>query len=257
MIAWVNMRRRPEPTQPRNPHELTLQQHVHSRWCISRFADGSGCVSVLRRAQPVPFPKKPEDEIFCAKRVWDQQTEAGFFKKIEDAFHREVSESLRLGTISDHAAVTEYLAVWEVRSRLSEDPPNDVELAGPGEPPLSKDQEEVIERKWGKFQRGTSLPGRFFAHARAIRLVDEIMSVYGGIRWGLARVRSVPGLICPDRPASQAYIPIDRKHALVAEWQDRRIGPDDVARWNRDSWSQSRDLVFGHPDDVIAFSRTL
>jgi hypothetical protein len=66
----------------------------------------------------------------------------------------------------------------------------------------------------------------------------------------------VPGFICPDRPASEAYIPINGKHALVAKWPDRQIAPEDVAKLNREAWKQARELVFGHREDVIAFMPT-
>jgi hypothetical protein len=87
-------RRKPEPTQRGNPWQLTIGQHVHSRWCISQFADENGLVSVLRRGQSKPFPAKPENQIFCAQRAWDETLERGLLAKVEHAFHTTVASTL-------------------------------------------------------------------------------------------------------------------------------------------------------------------
>jgi hypothetical protein len=136
-------------------------------WCISQFADGTGCVSVLRRAKPTPFDARPENVIFCALRVWDEQLEHGFFKKIEDAFHAEVGEILRRGTVQDHTAVNRYLAVWELRSRLKETPLKDSRSTGHLDHHFRRTRNEPWNRggtssvKARPFREGSSpIPGR-------------------------------------------------------------------------------------------------
>lgn len=242
-----------EPTQAGNPRQLTIGQHVHSRWCISKFVDGTGLVGVLRRGATKAFPAAPENRIFCAMRVWDQQAEEGFFKGVEDAFHAEVDDILRVGAVKNHEVVSEYLAVWEVRARFKESPPKDAELVGVAPQALTKDEQEILESKWYGYARGTMMPGRRVAGLRAVRFVDQHMWHYKGIRWGLARASSLPGFICPDRPASTAFIPIDRKHALVARWKDLKVTGRDVERLNGESWTQAQEYIFGHPNDVLSF----
>lgn len=243
-----------EPTQPGNPHQLTVAQHVHSRWCIAKFADGAGNVGVLRRGATKPFPTAPENKVFCAMRAWDQPTEEGIFKSVEGAFHAEVDATLRDGTVNDHDVVSRYFAVWEVRCRFREDPPTDEALSGISEQILTRDEQEILESRWLRFVRGNAMPGRQVAGLRAIRLIDHYMWCNKGLRWGLARSSSLPGFICPDRPASTAFIPIDRKHALVARWNDRKVSVGDVERLNIESWAQAKEYVFGHPSDVLSFT---
>lgn len=200
------------------------------------------------------FPTTPENEIFCAMRAWDQPAEEGIFKNVENAFHAEVDEVMRVGTVKDHDVVSRYLAVWELRSRYKENPPKDEELAGISEQALTKDEQEILESNWLHFARGTMMPGRQVAGLLAVKFVDQHMWRYKGIRWGLARTRSLPGFVCPDRPASTAFIPIDRKHALVARWSDLRLTSNDVERLNGESWTQAKGYVFGHPSDVLSFA---
>src|SRR6516165_2453987 len=79
---------RVEKTRPRNPNRLTVDQHVFPSTSIERFADEKGYVSLhdLRRERIIRV--KPRNAIFCASRAWDERTETGFMKRIEDEFQQ-------------------------------------------------------------------------------------------------------------------------------------------------------------------------
>ena len=70
-------RGRAERTRPRNPNRLTVDQHVFPSRSISRFVGEDGRVSVndIRRGKVIRV--KPDNVLFCARRAWDQRTEAG------------------------------------------------------------------------------------------------------------------------------------------------------------------------------------
>jgi hypothetical protein len=77
---------RHEKPQKKNRRFLTVNQHVFPLASIARFANTEGRVSLhdLARSK-VRFPK-PDHDIFCAKRAWDQRAERGYMKEIEDEF---------------------------------------------------------------------------------------------------------------------------------------------------------------------------
>jgi hypothetical protein len=73
-----------EKPQSGNPHELPVKQHVFPAASIARFTQGDGCVSVYLIKHKKEILVKPDDQIFCARWVWDYRAEIGFMKQIED-----------------------------------------------------------------------------------------------------------------------------------------------------------------------------
>lgn len=243
---------KPEPTLPGNPRQLTINQHVHSRWCIDKFADTDERVGVLRRDQ-APFNAKSDNKIFCARRVWSQKLESGLFCKVEHAFHAVVAEVLSGTPVSDHDAVTAYVAIWQQRSRLRENLPHDVSLKSVGPSELKKEHEETLESRGYGFLRGTVVPGRIGAFVSVVRNYHMTMHALGGTRWGVIVAPQGSFFLCPADPQGQLYVPISRRRALVAGWSDQTVPEATVLRLNRDAHRNAM-YVFGHPDDIATFA---
>ncbi len=243
------MKRRPEPTQTGNPHQLTIDQHVHSRACINRFADGDSRVFVRRRGA-TSFLTGADNNIFCAKRVWDQGSEANFFRDIEDRFQDEVDYVVANNKVNRHAAITAYVSIWQIRAELAEEPPEDVALNGLDTAPyLTKAEEELIEQKHGAYARGNVVPGRLSAWIKIRRDYDMAMAKLRDLRWGVLQAPPTRRFICPDRPAHVMYIPVTPTLALAGRLPDVVLSEEHVDQLNRESFGQARVFVFGHPDD--------
>jgi hypothetical protein len=258
IVIGVAKRRRHEPTRPGNPNKFTIEQHVHSRSCVKRFANVSNLVSVWEFANDRCTTVGPGAQIFCAQRVWDQRLEHGAQTlEIEDAFLAEAEAILKTGRVTNHDAVSAYLSLWQIRSDLREQPPEDVQLAGI-EPSgwLTKEQEENVEARHGAFARGNQVPGRFIASLGAITKHDQHMRALAGRRWGVLHARGRLRYICPDRPDRETAIPLTRTRALVAGVSDQDVGDETVADLNRQSLAHASRFIFGHPDDVRAFRLT-
>ena len=75
-----------EKPQKRNPHQITIRQHVFPRFCIQRFCDEAGVVSFFDKITGSIQSKTSKDISFCALRVWDEHAEHGYMKSIEDNF---------------------------------------------------------------------------------------------------------------------------------------------------------------------------
>lgn len=241
-----------EPTQRGNPWQLTINQHVHSRWCIDKFADERGRVAVLRRGQRA-FNTSPENAIFCAQRAWSEQLERGQFAKIERAFHAVVTSVLDGGTVSDHQAVTSYVVIWQLRSDLARTPPSDVTLVGIDSSGLDKDREEILEKKGYVFARGSTVPGRFGAHVQTMRAYDMATHTLAGTRWGILAARGEAAFLCPSSPKGQLYVPLSPTRALVAGCNDRHADAAEVTAINRGA-ARDADFVFGLPLDIARFA---
>lgn len=176
--------RKPEPTLPGNPRQLTINQHVHSKWCIEKFADKKGRVGVVRRGE-APFKTNASNPIFCAQRAWSQKLECSLFCKVEHEFHAVVATVLSGAPVSDHDAVTGYIAIWQQRSRFAKEPPEDVTLNGVRSPNLNKEEEETLESRGYGFLRENVVPGRIAAHITALRAYDIARHKLAGTRWGV------------------------------------------------------------------------
>lgn len=248
--------RKPEPTQPGNPQQLTLSQHVHSRWCIDRFANEDQLVAVMLRGRK-PFTTKSGNPVFCAQRVWDEKLERGLFGKVEHDFHEVVSGVLAGGIVTNHRAVTGYVTVWQVRCDLAQCPPEDFNLIGVTSSKLKKCEEEILEKKGYMFTRGSTgpgatVPGRFGAMVPTLRAYDQTMHELARAKWGVLAAPEDHGFLCPDAPRRELYIPISRRYALVAGYKDQEIAGSTVELLNQDA-ARGR-YIFGHPEDVATFS---
>lgn len=244
--------RRHEPTQPSNPRRLTIDQHVHSRACIARFADAKGLVHVVRAGTVKAFPATPDNPVFCVKRVWDEHLEHGLFRQVEGAFQNALASVLEQATVVDHGAITAYASIWQIRATLGERRLEDVVLHGVPREQLTKDQEEIIEKKHGAFTRDGSLPSRFAAFLDATRGHNFNMAQLASIRWGVLRTREGPGFVCPGSPARELYIPVTPALALIAGYRDREVSRADIDHLNGPLRSSASGLIFGHPTDVAA-----
>lgn len=92
-----------EKPQKKNRHLLTVSQHVLPLASIARFADAEGRVSLHDLARRKVRLAKPNDNIFCAMRAWDQQAERGYMKRIEDEFQHLASKVIE-GVLSERAS---------------------------------------------------------------------------------------------------------------------------------------------------------
>ena len=111
---------RPERTQRRNPHELTVKPHVFPGKSIKRFTQG-GIVDFYDLVRGKRRPARSGDDAFCADRAWNHGAEHGFMKTIEDGFQALV-DSLSSGTRaefddSQRNLISEFFGLWSARAR--------------------------------------------------------------------------------------------------------------------------------------------
>jgi len=243
--------RHPRP-QKGNPHKLVINQHIFPRKSISRFTNKHGMVEVFHNGLQKTLNLKPNNNLFCANRAWDQRSELGYMKGIEDAFQSLVSriverEEFTLREEENRVALS-FLALWELRHSHHINPIGDVELVGihPGDV-LAKDEEEVLEKKGyivGNSKRSKAMiESRFMAGTNIQVSIDQKCVAHQDMKWGV--VRSIEGeFIVPDTFSSFAIIPISPCIVLAGNSKNIFITQNEVGKVNRLAISSSKNYFF-------------
>ena len=228
-----------EKTRKGNPFGLTINQHIHSCFCISKFTGKDNKVEVFFKERNTVFRIKPDDPRLCLQRCWDQRTEQCFMLRIENKFH-SVVEMYSDPSRRDHNAISLYCALWRARSELINSSPSDVHLIGISNDNLSKEQEEILESKGVLFIRENGMvPSRFSIGLNLQQRTDQLMSTLGNIQWGLLTASSGE-FIAADGYGDMPYIPISPTHAFFPNCKDTIISRDNVIELNKESISRSK-----------------
>ncbi|HEV7607883.1 MAG TPA: hypothetical protein VGO61_11130 [Steroidobacteraceae bacterium] len=202
-----------EKTQRGNPHQLVVQQHVFPLVSIERFCSPRRRVEVCQLGKNKTMTLKPEDQLFCAQRAWNNVVETGRFKRIEDAF-QPLASRLADGTLSTidarHAqTINEFFALcyYRAESRAHPAPDQRLDILGTRER-YSRDKMEILEKNgYACVRPDGTLPGRHFAAIRAHFQIIAMQRALAGVRWRLIRSAGAE-FIVPDPFPDVAVMPI-------------------------------------------------
>ncbi len=234
----VMKKRKPQPIQKGNPHRLTTKQHIFPVRGLQRFANEDGLLWVRRRKSAPEFPLPPEDQLFCALRVWDQRAESGFMKACEDAFERMVGRVVAGGDAlseDESAIATEYWALWRWRLHFRNEPLEDHKLPilGLRVEKLTLDQREILEQRGVTFIADDfALNGRSIAGAQIQRAIDREAARFKGKRWGVVKAKEGE-FILPDGFGPHGVIPVCPTILLVLGQPDILIAEAQVGETNK------------------------
>ena len=236
-----------EGTQKGNPHRLTIDQHVFPRASINRFINTDGLVEVFSRNAKKVLKIKSNNNLFCAKRIWDQKTEVGIGKRIEDEFQRLVNK-IQNGSVStigffEKRVVEDFFSLWRSRHHFRIHGLPDLEVKGITGDSLTKDQQEILERKHTLFFRNGVMPGRFTAGIQVIRYMDAFRHDNRFVEWGI--VRSAEGdFIVPDCFEDIMIVPVSPTIALMADHPNATITKRELEIVNSVAIDRSSDFYF-------------
>lgn len=227
-----------EKTQKKNPHCITVNQHIFPLRSIRRFSDHNGTVEVKLINQNKIIYLPPGDPLFCARRCWDERAETGYMKKIEDSFQNLASKIINRKVLhldeANSRSATEFFALWYLRAYRNSNPIQDVQLKGiaAGEQ-LTKDEEERLEKNHAVFARGkeVSVPGRFMNSINIQMGIDKMINQMGKLKWGI--VTSMDGeFIVPETYSTLTVIPISPRMILLGDSMDLLISRSEVRKVN-------------------------
>src|SRR4029077_622141 len=237
-----------EKPQSHNPHRLTINQHVFPHRSIARFANATGTVWLRDLNRKITRPAKPDDAIFCAMRVWDERAESGYMKGIEDAF-QALAEKIIAGAVTvigdHHDTINEFFALWYLRARSKDGDHAEVQIKGVMGDALTKDQEEILEKKGMMFIRqGGIVPARQINGMQLQRYIDFYSEQWKAGRWGIVEAQSGE-FVVPDVP-THMLIPLTPTLSVVYASLSGKIDVHNLAKINRDLMIASREYFFAH-----------
>ena len=236
--------------QKGNPHELTVKQHCFPRRSIERFVNDDGIVHVRLIEQGKSIPARPEDQLFCARWVWDQRAETGFMREVEDAY-QELADGIEEGRIvrrlraAENRVVTEMYSLWWLRSKwrrrpLPDEPLMDVIKL---EHECSKEERDRLEKaRVSVIGPGPKLDGRHIASGVIQLNFFSLRERIEGLRWAILSTRDAEFLV-PDT-AETPYLPMTPKLCLVPGEGYRIADASTVATFNARSVRESCDHFF-------------
>lgn len=232
-----------EPPQKGNPHQLTVKQHIVSAAHIKRFAVSQE-VEVALPKYGRKFRAAPDNQVFGAKRVWDQKTESLRMKRIEDDFQRELTSIDLFGAVSDHGAISRYFVLWNYRANAAFAEQEGIELVDSEGTELTKPEEEILESKGVIFVRkGGIVPARFNHGIQLMKTLKAHAKRIRSTEWNL--VESNTDLLVGDTPVAPV-IPIANRCALVAGSARPTV---DFSVINRRMKSEAQKWYFRSPSD--------
>ncbi|UVK92876.1 hypothetical protein LOY49_22035 [Pseudomonas atacamensis] len=236
-----------EPTQPGNPHRLTVDQHVFPKAGIQRFTNSDGIVEVFVKKLGRVIPLKPNNAIFCAKRVWDQKTEVGVGKNIEDRF-QALARAIENGSvitigIFEKRIVEEFFSLWRTRHKFKIEGLADVSLRGITGSSLTKDQQEILESNHTLYVVDGVMKGRLLASLHIFGYQNQFLQEIQSIQWGIARSYS-DEFIVPDSFDDMMIVPVSPRIAIVADLPDSILTRDQVAAINQEAIARASDYCF-------------
>ena len=233
-----------EPTEKRNPQQLTINQHIHSAHSIAKFYNANNKVEVKFLGTNEIVEKKKDAKLFCAKREWDQRAESSYMYNIETEFHKEI-DSVKGFNERNHEAISEYCVLWRHRHifHLSKTP--DITLNGITGETLEKSKEEIAERKHAMFIReGGEVPSRFVSSFLIQREIDYAMSfTFKDIKWGLIEATEGEFLVA-DCYGDFPFMPISPTLAFWAQESDQKINKNQLSSINKISLEKATEFVF-------------
>lgn len=239
-----------EKTQKGNPHQLTVNQHIFPAKSISRFVDASGTVCVVHKKIEGVIRAKPDDQIFCAKRVWDQRAEAGYMKNIEDKFQALADAILNrsqnnIGLLEDKI-VTDMFMLWGIRHHRNHNPIPDQKVEGiiDVSRKLSKDEQEILEKNHIGFIRpDLTISGRSLTGINIQMNMDVARKDMSDTRWGILTAQEGEFLV-PDNFNNARIIPLSPQHCLFSQSHNETIHFDEVKKINRMALQNVNDFWF-------------
>lgn len=189
------------PIQKGNPAGLTRFQHVHAAFCLKKFADAAGNLSVKRLSTADVFQARPEDPIFCAERAWSQKAEEILMaRNIEKKFFGQLKRICQGNGIQNHLAITEYFHLWSVRRAAKAYPMPATAINGIAAPeiPRSVLQRQHMEKK-GYITIGDDgyVSGQDLAGVQLLIELDRRILRFGKTTWGVIKSRE-GDFILPD-----------------------------------------------------------
>ncbi|MEZ9464971.1 hypothetical protein AB4178_25155 [Vibrio splendidus] len=203
-------------------YEFTWRQHFLPYSSMKRFCDGNQKLNVIHKLNGrVNYRKLQRYEVGAvAARAWTQKVEKQFFHSIETPY-LELSKNICNGkdslTEQDHRTLTNYICLWEARTRFKVYEQKKHILRNIPEAILTKHQVQNLE------QRGASVSGVIQSYELNSSLThkryDDNRKSLKGVKWQVYRL-IVLDCVLPDTINEMLIIPIAPNIVVLSQGSD-------------------------------------
>jgi hypothetical protein len=226
-----------------NKQQLAIDQHFHTAHAIAKFYGEDENVEVRIVESNEIVKRQKRASIFCTKRTWDEKAERGYMSRIEKAFHEEI-DHIKPYAKRNHAAISEYFLLWELRFKYHILDLADPKLGVEGTQ-LTKTQEEILEKKGYCFLRENGIyPSRFISSTSIVIDIDRHWPSLKDIKWGMLESKDAEFVVA-DSYKEMMLIPFEPRRLFAANFNDMTISNINVARINKESVASSTIFYFG------------
>ena len=239
-----------EKPQKGNPHQLTVKQHCFPASCIKRFIGNDGKVQLFKLPQSETTLAKPDAQIFCAKRAWDQKAESIFMKNIEDNYKviaEEIisNDNVKLG-VNQNSIVTDMFALWNIRMHWMGQPVSNQVIEGAIDVAVKftiDEQEELEKHGITAIRPNLTIPGRSLTANSIQSNLIAVRDQLRGAQWGI--LKSTGGeFIVPDQTPNSRVLPLTPNLCLRLDSPSNEIGELELAKINACSIAGSKAYYF-------------
>ena len=138
--------------------------------------------------------------------------------------------------------VSQFYALCRLREEARQDPPQDVQINGRlQEDPLTKDQEEILEKNGYMFGRSATMLGRHIASTRIQVLMNRLCEPE--TTWAVVYSRVIE-FLAPDSFGEIGIVPLSPNYCLVANQDSGEISSDNAITINRMAIKLSSNYFF-------------
>ena len=239
-----------EKTQKGNPHSLTINQHIFPVKSIERFADHTGMVDVYLKNNNKRIKIRPDDNLFCARRIWDQRAEYGFMKEIEDKFQTLADRIINGETTeidnADKKIVNDFFGLWNIRAHNKNLPMDNQKIKGVIglSAHHSIDEQEYLEKHGiTAIRPDLTLPGRNLSGLAIQQNLFLVRKQLEDAKWGVLTAREGE-FIVPDNFSNARIVPLTPHMCLFSQSENDSIYIDEVRASNRLAVESSKEYYF-------------
>lgn len=224
-------------------------QHVLPAKSIERFSNKKGHVQVRRLKSVNTFSTGLKNNIFCVERIWDQRSEQGYGKRIEDRFQSLIEYSLNHQLMhlppEGHEIASEFYALWCLRSKIeSYDEQAEGNLVGVTGSKLTDEQKKNLELKHAIYiEEGGVVPKRFKRGLTMQMAIDQFITRNPGLTWSICNSNSLE-FVVSDNPEGEFIIPITPKKCLICGFSITIFSQKQMLNLNLKAIARSKEYYF-------------
>jgi hypothetical protein len=235
---------------------LTTNQHTFPKASINRFGTKKGeefWVQVYRKnGENGAKLFHSGNGVFCASHLWDQRSENGYMKKIEDDFqllaHDIISKKISAISPLEKTIVNDFYSLWNIRTHIKKT------LGRKGLPDqqfdfqvsvnlTKKNQDSVEENHITPIRPDSNVSGRHFAAVLIREDLYRDRERLANEEWGIIEAE-IGEFLVPDNSYHETFIPLSPTLCLLSKRQNAIISQEEVAQVNRFVFDTSIDYFF-------------